>query len=82
MSRKISEANGLGLLGELRALAACLADEIDRCKGGSIDQLKILPGLSRQYRETVVKIDALESGIDANDDIATIILRNRKSDTD
>lgn len=83
MGISLSEINGSGLLEELQALAKCLAAEIDSCrKDGGIERLKLIPGLSRQYRETVVKIDALESGIDKDDEIATIILRNRKSNTD
>ena len=81
MGYSLADTNGSGLLNELKALAERLAMEIDSCRLGNPDDLKILPGLARQYRETVIKIDALESGIDSNDEIAAIILRNRKSDT-
>lgn len=82
MGHLMMAANGSGLLNELRTLAERLALEIDSCRNGIPDDLKILPGLARQYRETVIKIDALESGTDNDDEIATIILRNRKPDTD
>ena len=82
MGHSMMAANGSGLLNELRTLAERLAMDIDCCKHGNIDSMKILPGLARQYRETVIKIDALESGTDNDDEIATIILRNRKSNTD
>lgn len=78
----ISDAtNGGSLLECLQALANRLADEIDACKAGNVDDAKVLPGLARQYRETVIKIDALESGMDNDDEIATIILRNRQSNS-
>lgn len=73
--------NGGSLLECLQALANRLADEIDACKAGNVDDAKVLPGLARQYRETVIKIDALESGMDDDDEIATIILRNRQSNS-
>lgn len=73
---------GFVLLDSLKALANRLAQDIDACKVGYIEDAKILPGLARQYRETMLKIDALESGVSDDDEIATIILRNRQSDSD
>ena len=79
---RISDVTDGGTLLEcLKALANRLADEIDICRAGDANDAKVLSCLARQYRETVIKIDALESGTDDNDEIATIILRNRKSDT-
>ena len=65
------------LLDGLKALAQQLAEEIDTC-----DDQKLVAGLARQYRETMTQIDAIEGGADDDDQIATIILRNRKSGTD
>ncbi len=65
------------LLEGLKALAARLAAECDACESP-----KELAGLARQYRETMIKIDELEGGEDDGDEIAAIILRNRKSDSD
>lgn len=65
------------LLDGLKALAQQLAEEIDTCG----DQ-KLVAGLARQYRETMTQIDAIEGGADDDDQIATIILRNRKSGAD
>ena len=36
------------------------------------------PPLARQYRETLREIDEIEGGFDGDDEIAAIILRNRK----
>ena len=40
------------------------------------------PGLARQYRETLREIDEIEGGFDQDDEIASIIIRNRKSGAD
>lgn len=61
----------------LKALAARLAHEIDVCF-----DLKVLPQLARQYRETMNRIAIIEGGVDEDDEIAAIILRNRKSTAD
>lgn len=60
----------------LKALARQLALELDNCE----DQ-KLVAGLARQYRETMAEIDSLESGVDDEDQIAAIIIRNRESGT-
>jgi hypothetical protein len=70
------------LLDSLKALAKRLAQDIDACRVGNADDAKTLPGLSRQYRETMLKIDAIEGGNNDDDEIATIILRNRQSGSD
>lgn len=67
------------LLDGLKALAERLAQDIDACKVGNLDNQKALPGLARQYRETMLKIDAIESGASDDDEIASIIIRNRQS---
>lgn len=61
----------------LRELAAILATEIDSCESA-----RDLAALSRQYRETIREIDAIENGEDADDAIAALILRNRQSNPD
>lgn len=65
------------LLDGLKALAERLSDEIDKC-----DDSRELAALSRQYRETMVKIDEIEGGPDDEDAVAAIINRNRQSGTD
>ena len=68
-----SVTSGNDRLEMLKSLASILASEIDGC-GSARD----LAALSRQYRETVREIDAIENGEDADDEIAAIILRNRQ----
>jgi len=68
---------GYVLLDGLKALADRLASEIDCC-----DDPKLVPQLARQYRETMVKIDELEGGEDAEDEVAAIIVRNRQPSAD
>ena len=40
------------------------------------------PALAKQYRETLREIDEIEGGNDEDDEIAAIILRNRKPSAD
>lgn len=40
------------------------------------------PSLARQYRETLREIDEIEGGLEGDDEIAAIILRNRKPASD
>ena len=40
------------------------------------------PSLARQYRETIREIDEIEGGLEGDDEIAAIILRNRKPASD
>lgn len=75
---QISDATeGFVLLDGLKALARSLAADIDVC-----DDAKDKAALARQYRETMKTIDEIEGGIDSDDDIAAIIIRNRKSAPD
>jgi len=82
MGSMLDATQGSALLERLKALAERLAQEIDACKVGNVDDAKTLPGLSRQYRETILKIDAIEGGVDEDDEVAAIIIRNRQSSTD
>lgn len=61
----------------LKALAVRLAAEIDCC-----DDVRVMPQLARQYRETMNRISTIEGGVDEDDEIAAIILRNRKPAAD
>ena len=61
----------------LKALAVRLAAELDSCA-----DVKVVPQLARQYRETMSRISTIEGGVDEDDEIAAIILRNRKSAAD
>ena len=70
------------LLDGLKALAERLARDIDACESGDVDGMKALPGLARQYRETMLKIDAMEGGDDGDDAVAAIIIRNRQPGAD
>lgn len=63
-------------LEQLTALRDILAASIDNC-----ESMRDLAALSRQYRETIREIDAIESGEDDGDEIAAIILRHRESGT-
>ena len=60
-------------LAGLKALAVRLAAEIDACT-----DVRVVPQLARQYRETMNRITTIEGGVDEDDEIAAIILRNRK----
>lgn len=61
----------------LKALAVRLAAELDAC-----DDVRVVPQLARQYRETMNRITTIEGGVDDDDEIAAIILRNRKPASD
>jgi hypothetical protein len=61
----------------LKALACTLAEEIVDARDRE-DQ-KLIPGLAREYRATMAEIDAIEGGDDGDDEIASIIIRNRQS---
>lgn len=77
MAAVTDATRGYVLLDGLKALADRLAAEVDAC-----DDPKALPALARQYRETMSRIDAIEGGSDGEDEIAAIILRNRKPAAD
>ena len=61
----------------LKALAVRLAAEIDGCY-----DVKVMSQLARQYRETMGRIATIEGGVDEDDEITAIILRNRKPTSD
>ena len=65
--------DGNDRLEQLKQLAKILAENIDMC-----DSMRDLASLSRQYRETLAEIDALENGEDSDDEIAALILRHRE----
>ena len=65
-----------GRLEQLIELRDVLALSIDVC-----ESMRDLASLSRQYRETIREIESIESGEDDGDEIASIILRHRKPDT-
>lgn len=69
--------DGFSELDGLKALAVRLAAEIDSC-----DDVRVMPQLARQYRETMNRIATIEGGVDEDDEIAAIILRNRKPAAD
>ena len=72
----LQQASNLGRLEQLTTLRDILASSIDEC-----DSMRDLASLSRQYRETIREIETIESGEDDGDEIASIILRHRKSDS-
>lgn len=77
MSCLMELAEGADRLDQLKQLAKILAENIDMC-----DSMRDLASLSRQYRETIREIDALENGEESNDEIASIILRHREPEAD
>lgn len=58
-------------LAQLKTLASLIASEIDTA--GS----KEVPGLARQYRETLRDIRELEGGSDDGDEVNEVVLRLR-----
>jgi hypothetical protein len=72
----LTDASNEGRLEQLTKLRDILAASIDEC-----DSMRDLASLSRQYRETIREIESIESGEDDGDEIASIILRHRKSDS-
>lgn len=73
----LQKVSSLGRLEQLIELRDILAASIDGC-----DSMRDLASLSRQYRETIREIESIESGEDDGDEIASIILRHRKPNTD
>lgn len=71
-------ANG-NRLDQLKNLAKILANQIDVCSKDLVDGPKLMPQLSRQYRETIKEIEEIE-GADKNDDEISEILSARKAD--
>ena len=71
------DASNEGRFEQLTQLRDILASSIDEC-----ESMRDLASLSRQYRETIREIESIESGEDDGDEIASIILRHRKSGAD
>ena len=61
-------------LDQLKALARVIAEQIDAC-----DDLKALPQLARQYRETIREIEEIDGGKQDGDEIGTL-LAQREAD--
>ena len=76
MALLVDLVDGNDRLEQLKQLAKILAENIDMC-----DSMRDLAALSRQYRETLAEIDALENGEDSDDEIAALILRHREPAT-
>ncbi len=70
-TRDFNELDGL------KALAVRLAAEIDHCY-----DVKVVAQLARQYREIMSMRATIEGGVSEDDEIAAIILRNRKPTAD
>ena len=66
----------------LKALADSLAKDIDGLDMADKDEMKLKPQLARQFRETLREINEIEGGVDEDDEIAAIIVRNRKPAAD
>ena len=64
-------------LEQLKQLALELASQLD-----SPDDNHSMAQLARQYRETMNRIATIEGGVDDDDEITAIILRNRKPAAD
>ncbi len=74
----ISEATeGFAELEALKASALEAARRMDVC-----DDDRVYASLMRQHRENLRRINEIEGGADADDEIAAIIVRNRKSGAD
>lgn len=70
-------SNSDDMLSQLIELRKILAAAIDEC-----ESKRDLAALSRRYIDVIEAIDKRENGTDTDDEIATIILRNRQSATD
>lgn len=79
-AKKMSTVAAKGTrLEQLKTLAKILAEQIDKCSKDYVDGPKLMPQLSRQYRETIKEIEEIE-GADRNDDEIGEILSTRKAD--
>lgn len=63
-------------LEKLRQLEADLHELMSKANS------RAYPALARQYRETLREIDEIEGGMDGDDEIAAIIVRNRQPGPD
>jgi len=70
-------SDGNDTLSQLIELRKILATAIDGCESN-----RDLSSLSRRYVGVIQTIDAMSRGDDDGDEIAAIILRNRKPSTD
>ena len=61
-------------LDQLKALARVIAEQIDAC-----DDVKALPQLASQYRETIREIEEIDGGKQDGDEIGTL-LAQREAD--
>ena len=66
-------------LEQLKNLSKILANQIDICSADHDEGPKLMPQLSRQYRETIREIEEIE-GVDKDDDEIGEILSGRKAD--
>ncbi|WP_161555427.1 hypothetical protein [Paraeggerthella hongkongensis] len=74
MAREGSLADAAGdgdQLSQLKTLALLLASDIDAAESREV------PGLARQYRETLRDIRELEGGEDDGDEVNEVVLRLR-----
>lgn len=71
-------AAGGDRLEQLENLARILAGQIDQCVGDP-DGLKLIPPLSKQYRETIKEIEEIK-GTEKDDDEIGAILSSREAD--
>lgn len=55
-------------LDQLKALAKVLAQEIDAC-----EDVRTLPQLARQYRDTIREIEEIEGGTQDGDEIGALL---------
>ena len=55
-------------LDQLKALAKVLAEEIDLC-----EDVRTLPQLARQYRDTIREIEEIEGGTQDGDEIGALL---------
>lgn len=77
-SMKTATNNGTRLE-QLESLAGILALQIDGCAKDFEEGPKLLPQLSKQYRETIKEIEELK-GMEGSDDEIAKILSGRKAD--
>ncbi len=59
-------------LDQLKALARVIAEQIDAC-----DDVKALPQLARQYRETIREIEEIDGGKQDGDEIGDLLAERR-----
>ena len=64
-------------LEQLESLAAILAVQIDNCSKDLTEAPKLLPQLSKQYRETIREIGEIRGMEETDDEIAEILTTRR-----